>query len=120
MSPGVQQRVVAFSVFITGLFGLGGCPQLAPPTDDVAIAPEPGRYYVEQFDGKLSYYRLSEWRGDESGWVELDDEGTWYTGPGFYVLSDDYVWSRDEDTEGMTLDDAIQLHDPPPAPIGTQ
>ncbi|MFQ5806658.1 MAG: hypothetical protein ACE5I3_09430 [Phycisphaerae bacterium] len=93
---------------------LGGCPLEAPPVDETA--PAPGTYYVEQWQGKLYYYQLAAVRGAAGRWIELHEGGAWYVGPGFYRLSDDRVWSRDDNAEGLTLDDIIQLHDPPPAP----
>jgi len=96
------------------VLALGGCPLEVPPVDEAAFAPPPGTYYVEQREGKLYYYQLAEVREADGRWIELIDDGTWFTGPGFYRLSDDHVWSRDETAEGLTLDDLIQLHDPRP------
>jgi hypothetical protein len=94
---------------------LGGC-QLLPPPADIPLLPPPGTYYLEAQDGQLYFYQLAEVRGANNEWVALPDAGAWFTGPGFYRLSEDSVWSRDENTEGMTLDDLIQLHDPAPPP----
>jgi hypothetical protein len=82
--------------------------------DEAGLAPAPGTYYVEQREGGLFYYQLAEMRGAEGRWVELYDNGAWFAGPGFYRLSEERVWAPDENAAGLTLDDIIQLHDPPP------
>ncbi len=107
------------SVWASCLIGLGlllvaGCPMAAPPIDDAMLGPEPGTYYVDQVEHKLFYFQLAQTRGEESGWVRLHDDGGWYEEPGFYELAEDRAWSWDEDTEGLTLDEFVQLHDPPP------
>ena len=100
-----------------GLLAVAGCPMTAPLVDDTLLGLQPGSYYVDQIDGELSYYQLPQWRGDESGWVALNDESIWYQGPGFYKLSENYEWSWDETREGLTLDEFLQLYDPlPPVP----
>jgi hypothetical protein len=109
------QSVLATSLIGLGLLVTGGCPMAMPLVDDPMLAPEPGTYYVDLVDGKLCYYKLPQTRDDDSGWVALNDDGPWYEGPGFYELSEDYEWSWDEDAEGLTLDEFIQLHDPLPA-----
>lgn len=94
---------------------IGGCPLDAPPSDVALIGPLPGTYYVDQSAGKLFYFQLAEARGAENRWQELANDGAWFTGPGFYRLSEEYIWSRDEGAERLTLDEVIQLHDPAPA-----
>ena len=112
-----SQSVLATSLIGLGLLVAGGCPMVVPLVDDTMLGPEPGTYYVDRFDDKLVYYKLAETRGEDSGWVRLNDDGAWYERPGFYELSEDHEWSWDEDAEGLTLDDFIQLHDPlPPVP----
>lgn len=99
-----------------GLLTLGGCLPLVPLPDELTTLPEPGTYYVERHAGQLYYYQLAEVRGENDQWVALSADGAWYAGPGFYRLSEELTWSADESAEGLTLDDFIQLHDPPPAP----
>jgi hypothetical protein len=109
-----SQSVLWLLLVSAGASAIGGCP-LPVPVDEATLTPAPGTYFVEQREDKLYYYDLAVVRGAEGRWVALDDDGMWFTGPGFYELSEDHVWSRDEDTEGLTLDEVIQLHDPPPA-----
>lgn len=111
-------RYVMFAICLLSFaaVGLSGCVWVGPPLGEMDLGPTPGTYYVEQQEGKLEYYELPDVRGADGRWIELDDEGVWFTVPGFYRLSEDYVWSRDASAEGLTLDDFIQLHDPPPVP----
>lgn len=108
------QLVLATWLAGLGLLAVAGCPMTAPLVDDTLLGLQPGSYYLDQVDGKLCYYQLPPWRGDESGWVALNDDGPWYQGPGFYELSEDYGWSWDEARENLTLDEFLQLYDPPP------
>ena len=116
MNSRIRHRVVGLGLLGIVVFGAGGCPMATPLGDGTLLGPEPGTYYVERVDGKLLYYQLAELRGDDDRWAELSDESGWFDGPGFYRLSADFVWSPDENAEGLTLDDLIQLNDPPPAP----
>lgn len=113
MKRGMIQAFPVITLLV-GLCALGGCPMQSVPLDEQAVVLAPGTYYVEQYDDTLYYYDLAEVRGADQGWVPLLDEGEWFAGPGFYRLSKDYTWSRDENAADMTLDDIIQLHDPPP------
>jgi hypothetical protein len=109
-----SQSVLGLMLVGAGVAGIGGCP-LTAPLNEAMILPTPGTYYIEQCGEQLCYYELPAVRGTEGRWVALPDDGPWFTGSGFDELSEDHVWSRDEDAEGMTLDEVIQLHDPPPA-----
>jgi hypothetical protein len=110
-----RQSLLTICLIRFGLLSLAGCPMATPLVDDTLLGPEPGTYYVDRVDGKLCYYKLAETRDADNEWVPLDDASTWYTGPGFYELSEEYEWSWDEEAEGLTLDEFIQLHDPLPA-----
>lgn len=110
-----SQSVLATSLIGLGLLVAGGCPMVVPLVGDALLGPDPGTYYVERADGELSYYQLPEVRGQDGSWVRLTDDGEWYVGAGFYRLSEDYEWSWDEASEGLTLDDFLQLYDPLPA-----
>jgi hypothetical protein len=91
----------------------GGCPVTVPQLE--LSAPAPGSYWVTVQDGQLYYFEPAQERGDQGEWLALHEDGEWYVGPGFYRLADDLTWSRDGELEGVTLDEALQLHDPPPA-----
>ncbi len=114
MKRRIDQSLLASCFLSLVLLAVGGCPLAAPPVNDIMLGPEPGTYYVERLDGKLFYYQLERVRGEDGNWVLLNEDGDWYEGTGFYELSEDYDWSWDEDAEGLTLDELIQLHDPPP------
>jgi len=96
---------------------VAGCP-LAPMVDGVSQGTEPGTYYVDRVDGALSYLELAGVRGGENRWVALAGSGAWYDGPGVYRLSGGSAWSRDENAREVTLDDWLQVYDPPPAVPG--
>lgn len=108
------QPIWASCVVGLGLLAVAGCPT-STFIEDTLLGPEPGTYYVDLVDGKLCYYKLAQTDDEESEWVTLDDDGDWYEGAGFYELSEDYEWSWNEDAEGLTLDEFIQLYDPLPA-----
>lgn len=109
---GVKSAIV-FCMLSLGLFATGGCPLVLPETQ-LAPSPEPGTHYVARIEGELFYLQFPEVRGERHQWIELYGEGEWYTGEGFYQLSEDYVWSRDQEIGDLTIDDLIQLYDPPP------
>ncbi|MBU0640288.1 MAG: hypothetical protein KKB50_15585 [Planctomycetes bacterium] len=97
----------------------GGC---LPIPEDLTLAPQepvaasPGTYWLDQQDGELFYFEFPPQRGTGGRWMLLDETvGDWFTGPGFYELSEDLSWSRDPDWDGVTLDEVMQLYDPPPA-----
>ena len=110
-----SQSVLATSLIGLGLLVAGGCPMVVPLVGDALPGPQPGTHYVERSDGELFYYQLPEVRGQDGSWVRLTDDGAWYVGAGFYRLSEDYEWSWDQASEGLTLDDFLQLYDPLPA-----
>jgi hypothetical protein len=116
MKRSISHLTIATACLGASLSALGGCPLGLPVIDGAAFSLSPGAYYVEQHDGRLCYYELAAVRGAEGEWVELNEDGAWFTSPGLYVLSEDYVWSRDQNAAELTLDDFIQLHDPRPAP----
>jgi len=116
MGIGNRCRNALLYLLTAAALGPGGCLWLAPPVHELETQPAPGSYYVEEHDGHLYYYELPAFRGAAGRWVELEDGGTWFAGPGWYRFSDDYVWSPDESAADLTLDDLIQLHDPPPVP----
>lgn len=115
-----MRRLSSRFVLAVGLLGiacslLAGCP-LEAPLIDGGMTPVPGTYYVEERADALYYYQLAETREAEDRWMMLHGGGAWYSNPGFYRLSENYAWTRDRATEGLTLDEFIQLHDPVPEP----
>ena len=111
----MKRRNIHFALsYSLGLLVLTGCI-MTPQVLDSTLGPLPGTYYVEKQDGQMVYYDLPETRGDSGEWVDLNDSGEWYVGPGFYNLDTDNEWSWDEDNAGLTLDAFIQLYDPAPA-----
>jgi hypothetical protein len=94
---------------------LGGCPTTVEPLDSAPVAVEPGSYWVADQDGGLAYFELPKHRGAAGRWIALEEaDNGWFSGPAFYIFDDAEGWRRDSDAEGMTLDEAIQLHDPAP------
>ncbi len=97
------------------LLAVAGCPvdstQL-PAVDSVA-----GTYWVEYQDGQLSAYELPQYRGEPGTWRTLAvDRPDWYTGPALYEVNQNGSWLRLTVDDNLTLDDVMQLHDPPPRP----
>ena len=110
---------VGTMLVLGGLLGalLGGCPMEPPPSDELAALPEPGVYYVQQQgDAKLYYLQMAQYRGEEHHWIALGAPQSWYEGPGFYRLSEDYRWSLERPDDGRVLDELLNLWDAPPAP----
>lgn len=107
---------LAICSFAAWTLTIAGCPLPEPEQAEFNIAVQPGSHYVEDRDGKLHYYRLSDERGMPGEWVELIEDGAWFEGPGFYQFDDQASWSPDESAAGLTLDEFIQLYDPAPTP----
>lgn len=114
MSRRAIQRGLWICLSCAGLPGIAGCPLEPPPDEQLAALPAPGTYYVAESGGTLWYLSLAEFRGEPHRWLPLPEGGEWYTAPGFYRLSADGVWSADEESADLTLDELLQLHDPPP------
>lgn len=132
-----MHRTSLYLRLIGGLSGTiallaGGCPSEGtfPPTG--APTPPPGRYWIAERDGELYYFDLPGQRGDSAEWVALraDDPHSpahaWYLGEGLYEQREDLTWTLIElapsvagssdanATDALTLDELLQLHDPPP------
>lgn len=76
-----------------------------------------GTYWVEYRDGELAAFALPTYRGEAGTWHTLTTaRPAWYTGPALYEVNADGSWERLTDDPNLTLDDVLQLHDPPPAP----
>lgn len=110
--------IVSTAMIAAGLLA-GCCPGF---TDYLVLggqetpSPETGSYWVEMRNGQLHYFELPEERNVSGRWIALGDDLTdWFDGPAFYLYSAEKGWSRDPDAEGITLDDVLQLYDPPPA-----
>jgi hypothetical protein len=105
------RRLIPISFTAAALLA-GGCPVQS----DVQVTTlPPGQYWVEQQAEKLVALELPAQRGDETRWTAVDEAAaSWFDGPALYALSDEFQWSRDPTADGFTLDDVIQLHDPPP------
>jgi hypothetical protein len=92
---------------------IAGCP--VPPTLPDDRPESPGMYWAEYRDGELTLFELPRYRGEQGAWHTLGpDLPEWYGGPGLYLLSEDGSWSRLTTDRTLTLDEVIQLHDPPP------
>jgi hypothetical protein len=91
----------------------GGCPVAAPQLE--LPTPTPGSYWITEDAGQLYYFQFPQDRDEQGQWIPLDDQADWFEGPGFYRLDEDLTWSPDVEFEGMTLDELLQVYDPPPA-----
>ncbi len=98
----------------------GGCPcELAVELDDKPSAKPvtPGVYWVESLDAGLAYYELPQSRSDVGVWTVITDDDTgWYGVAGWYERTADHTWVYLPELADLTLDDAIQTHDPAPQP----
>ena len=120
----MQQSNRYVSVLIVSILAVtimpGGCPfQQALELDDKPSAKPvtPGVYWVEQFDEGLAYYEFPQTRADVGMWVTIaEDDTDWYDIPGWYELAADSAWVYLPELADITLDDAIQTHDPAPIP----
>lgn len=106
----------AFAAALAGglIMLTGGCP-VAPAVLGESSVP-PGPYYVERLENGLHYYDLPAVRGASGRWVAILSDGEWYSGAGVYVHDERGRWCVDAASAGLTLDDLLQTHDPPPAP----
>ncbi|MBN2446437.1 MAG: hypothetical protein JXO22_06925 [Phycisphaerae bacterium] len=98
---------------------LGGCPvsTVDLPDDTGTSVLAPGSYWIEEDSGTLVYYELPETTADSGEWATLIEADTsWFSGPGWYALSEESEWERDASLDSLTLDDVIQTHDPVAAP----
>lgn len=105
-------------------FTLGGCPLQAPLSEDAPQAAaadasttlNAGTFWVERQGGTLAAFSMPARRGDAGAWTTLEASATaWFSGSGLYTLSQDGTWSREASTNGLLLDEWVQLHDPKPA-----
>lgn len=118
MRRNLTLRLAQLVLLVGPLFAVAGCPIDA--TDGAVAASLAGTYWVEYRAGALEAYVLPEFRDDEGLWLTLDTEvPDWYTGPALYELSDDGTWARLTDGD-LTLDDVLQVYDPPPGPAAAQ
>ncbi len=98
-----------------------GCLSVAGAGDSAAITaastrPSAGTYWVEQRNGALAYFEMPQARNAEGRWTPLvEEDGTWFSGPAFYSLTGDGVWSRAGAYDGQVLDDLLQVWDARPA-----
>lgn len=115
MKPREIGRIVTVCLLGLGLLALGGCLLAPPVVEQTSLGLEPGTYYVARVEGEVSYLEFPEVPGETHRWVALAGEDGWFTGEGFYELSEDYAWSRDAELADLTFDDLLQLYDPLPA-----
>lgn len=116
---------------------MGGCPLTATSSivldeqigaDPNAIAQDSatrqtaeltsGTYYVREADGRLAATALARVRGESTQEFDLAmeaDGADWFVGEGFYTFAEEGVWELDDSRAGQSQDDALMLHDPPPA-----
>ncbi len=105
---------------------VAGCPvdstslqlgETAGGDSGLKAASDGREYWVEYADGTLAMFELPQYRGQEGSWQRVArSEPAWYTGPALYAVDADGAWTRLTDDSNLTLDDVIQLYDPPPAP----
>ena len=75
-----------------------------------------GDYWAEYADGTLAIFELPRYRGAAGAWLTAaTPQPEWYTGPALYEVKEDGTWTRLTSDANLTLDDIIQLYDPPPA-----
>ena len=116
MKQRLARRLVVLTCLALGTFTLGGCPVgVDDPAQRLSDATESGQYWVEERDGGLYYFELPLQRQSAGRWTALEEESDWFSGPAFYSFSNDEGWTRAADADGLTLDDALQVHDPAPA-----
>ncbi len=111
-SSALPSLVAAFAVGLP-LALVGGCPAVPEGIDLPASVA--GTYWVEYADGALAVFELPAQRGQEGVWHRFEAaEPAWYTGPAVYEVSEDGGWVRLSTQADLTLDEVLQLHDPPP------
>lgn len=106
-------RIVFTVLAALPLISTSGCLIAPGAAGADAFGMDPGTYFVEQRSDKLFAFQLPEVRGEEGQWIEITERGLPFNGQGLYRLSNDFEWAQE--AAGVTLDEVIQLHDPPPA-----
>lgn len=90
----------------------GGCPVVL---DEIVERPNDGQVWVAEYQGELSYFVPAAHRGEASTWVPIGaPDASWYVGPALYEYSAK-GWMLIGDPQITSLDEVVQLHDPPPA-----
>ncbi|MEW6251492.1 MAG: hypothetical protein AB1716_12650, partial [Planctomycetota bacterium] len=70
----------------------------------------------EYAGGELVRDELPDVRGEPGiGVRTVEPAPAWYTGPGVYASEEDGGWTRLTSDPALTLDDVLQVYDPPPA-----
>jgi hypothetical protein len=102
-----------FATSLLAVSLVAGCP--AARVDGTWAASPAGIYWVEHTDGVLSTFELPAYRGEPGRWQAVETlPPSWYAGPALYELDEDGDWAQMPASVGLTLDEVLQRHDPPP------
>ncbi|MCG3128907.1 MAG: hypothetical protein CHACPFDD_03803 [Phycisphaerae bacterium] len=106
-----RRRVIFGCIVSLVALGAGGCPVVL---DETVERPAAGQFWVAEYRGELSYFAPAARRGEAHAWIPIGtDDASWFVGPALYEYSEK-GWTLIGDPQITSLDEVVQLHDPPP------
>ena len=101
-------------IFGVTMMAVHGVSSITPAFPDIAVALGLTPHQVGLL---VAVFTLPEYRNEGGTWYTFEQLAPgWFAGPGLYEMQPDGTWLRLTTDNDLTLDEVLQLHDPPPRP----